>query len=223
MSAQEQSQQKNETEIEQEPVEAGAAAQDANADGQVDGKVDGQDDGQNDNRATSEAAGNEEELLESPEKNADSLEAQLEAAQAKAAEHFDMYVRAKAEMDNLRRRNTKDVENAHKFGIEKFVNELLPVMDSMHAGLAVEEASAESLREGMELTMNMLHKMMEKLGIEELDPINEKFDPEKHQAMTMQPSADVEPNTVIGVMQKGYRLNERLIRPAMVMVSKAAD
>lgn len=164
-----------------------------------------------------------EEKLESPEVNADSLEAQLEQAQAKAAENWEHYLRAKAEMDNLRRRNTKDVENAHKFGIEKFVNELLPVMDSMGMGLAVEDASAESLREGMELTMNMLHKMMDKLGIEEIDPINEKFDAEKHQAMTMQPNADVEPNTVIAVMQKGYALNERLIRPAMVMVSKAVE
>lgn len=165
----------------------------------------------------------DEEMLESPEKNADSLESQLEMAQAKATENWELYIRAKAEMDNLRRRNAKDVENAHKFGIEKFVNELLPVVDGMHAGLAVEEASAESLREGMELTMNMIQKMMEKLGIEEVDPMNEKFDPEKHQAMSMQPSADVEPNTVIAVMQKGYLLNDRLIRPAMVMVSKAAD
>ena len=164
-----------------------------------------------------------EEKLDSPEKNADSLEAQLEQAQAKATENWDQYLRAKAEMDNLRRRNAKDVENAHKYGIEKFVNALLPGMDSMAMGLAVEEASAESLREGMELTMNMLVKMMEKLGIEEIDPLNEKFDPEKHQAMTMQPNADVEPNTVIAVMQKGYSLNERLIRPAMVMVSKAGE
>lgn len=164
-----------------------------------------------------------EEKLESPEINADSLEAQLEQAQAKASENWDAYLRAKAEMDNLRRRNTKDLENAHKFGIEKFVTELLPVLDSMALGLAVEDASAESLREGMELTMNILQKMMEKLNIEEIDPLNEKFDPEKHQAMTMQPNADVEPNTVIAVMQKGYSLNERLIRPAMVMVSKAVE
>jgi molecular chaperone GrpE len=170
-----------------------------------------------------EDAHKDEEKLDSPEKNADSLEAQLEAAQAKATENWEQFIRAKAEMDNLRRRNAKDVENAHKYGIEKFVNELLPVMDSMSLGLAAEDASAESLREGMELTMNMLVKMMEKLGIEEIDPMNEKFDAEKHQAMSMQPNADVEPNTVIAVMQKGYSLNERLIRPAMVMVSKAVE
>jgi molecular chaperone GrpE len=170
-----------------------------------------------------EDARKNEEKLESPEKNADSLEAQLEQAQAKASENWDQFIRAKAEMDNLRRRNVKDLENAHKFGIEKFVTELLPVLDSMVMGLAVEDASAESLREGMELTMNMLEKMMEKLGIEEIDPLNEKFDAAKHQAMTTQPSAEVEPNTVLAVMQKGYSLNERLIRPAMVIVSRAAE
>ncbi len=165
----------------------------------------------------------DEASLASPEKSADSLEAQLEDAQAKATENWESYLRAKAEMDNLRRRNTRDVESAHKYGIEKFVTELLPVLDSMAMGLATEDASAESLREGMEMTMNMLEKMLEKLSIEEIDPLNEKFDADKHQAMTMQPNADVEPNTVIAVMQKGYALNGRLIRPAMVMVSKAVE
>ena len=172
---------------------------------------------------TTEDVVQEEEQLESPEKIADSIEAQLEDAQAKAAENWDHYMRAKAEMDNLRRRTVKDVENAHKYGIEKFVSELLPVIDGMGMGLATEDASAESLREGMELTLNMLEKMMEKLGIEEIDPMGEKFDAEKHQAMSMQPNAEVEPNTIIAVMQKGYSLNERLIRPAMVMVSKAVE
>lgn len=165
----------------------------------------------------------QEASLESPEKNADSLEVQLEDAQARAMDNWNQFLRAKAEMDNLRRRNTKDVENAHKFGMEKFVNELLPVMDGMAMGLSVEDASAENLREGMVLTMSMIQKMMEKLGIEEIDPLNEKFDAEKHQAMSLQPNPDVEPNTVIAVMQKGYSLNGRLMRPAMVMVSKAVE
>ena len=117
----------------------------------------------------------DEAVLASPEKSADSLEAQLEDAQTKASENWNQYLRAKAEMDNLRRRNVKDLENAHKFGIEKFVTELLPVLDGMAMGLAVEDASAESLREGMKLTMNMLEKMMEKLVIEEVDPLNEKI------------------------------------------------
>lgn len=152
-----------------------------------------------------------------------SLEAQLEKAEAKATENWEQYLRAVAEMDNLRRRNTKDVENAHKYGMEKFVTEMLPVVDGLGMGLATENASAESLREGMVLTMNMIEKMMEKLGIVEINPENEPFDADKHQAMSMQPSADVEPNTVIAVMQKGYMLNDRLIRPAMVMVSKAPE
>jgi len=179
-------------------------------------------DDENPEQVTQDSA-QEEEQLESPEKIADSIEAQLEDAQAKASENWDHFIRAKAEMDNLRRRSTKDIENAHKYGIEKFVTELLPVIDGMGMGLATEDASAESLREGMEMTLNMLEKMMEKLGIEEIDPMNEKFDAAKHQAMTMQPNADVEPNTVIAVMQKGYSLNDRLIRPAMVMVSKAVE
>ena len=166
---------------------------------------------------------NAEQAAADTEAADDSLEAKLARAEAKAAENWDHFVRTKAEMDNLRRRNAKDVENAHKYGIEKLVNQLLPVVDGMELGLAVEGASAESLREGMELTMKMMQKMMENLGIEEINPINEKFNPEKHQAMSLQPSADVEPNTVIAVMQKGYSLNDRLIRPAMVMVSKAVD
>ncbi len=179
-------------------------------------------DDENPEQVTEDSA-QEEEQLESPENIADSIEAQLEDAQAKASENWEHFIRAKAEMDNLRRRNAKDVENAHKYGIEKFVTELLPVIDGMSMGLATEDASAESLREGMVMTLDMLEKMMEKLGIEEIDPMNEKFDAEKHQAMTMQPNADVEPNTVIAVMQKGYSLNGRLIRPAMVMVSKAVE
>ena len=165
----------------------------------------------------------QESQLESPEKNADSLESQLEYAQTKATENWEQYLRAKAEIDNLRRRNVKDVQNAHKYGIEKFVNELLPVLDAMGMGLAAEDASAESLREGMKMTMDIMAKMMEKLVIEEIDPLNEKFDATVHQAMTMQPVADVEPNTVITVLQKGYALNQRLIRPAMVIVSKAVE
>lgn len=162
----------------------------------------------------------EEEALVQAE---DDLIGRIEAAEKKAAENWDLLLRTKAEMENLRRRTQKDLENAHKFGIEKFVTELLPVMDSMELGLAAEEASVESLREGMTLTMNMVSQMFEKFNIKTIDPINEKFDPEQHQAMSAQPSDEVEPNTVVAVMQKGYLLNERLVRPAMVMVSKAAE
>ena len=162
----------------------------------------------------------EEEALVQAE---DDLIARITTAEKKAEEHWDLLLRTKAEMENLRRRTQKDLENAHKFGIEKFVTELLPIMDSMELGLAIEDASAESLREGTTMTINMISQMFEKFNIKAIDPMSEKFNPELHQAMTAQPTDDVEPNTVMAVMQKGYVLNERLVRPAMVMVSKAAE
>ncbi len=161
----------------------------------------------------------EEEILKSEEL----LLEQIVEAEKKAEEHWELLLRAKAEMENLRRRTDKDLENAHKYGIEKLVLELLPVKDSMESGLAANDSTVESLHQGMELTMNMLNNVFEKIGIEEINPENEKFDPELHQAMTIQPSDDVEPNTVISVMQKGYLLNDRLVRPAMVIVSKQPD
>lgn len=150
----------------------------------------------------------------------------LEDARAKADEHWNMYLRSQAEMDNMRRRAEKDLESAHKFGLEKFANELLPVKDSLELGLAaVEENSdeaVEKLREGTELTLKMLGTALEKFGIKEINPVGEVFNPEQHQAMTMQESAEAAPNTVLIVMQKGYLLNDRVMRPALVVVSKAA-
>jgi molecular chaperone GrpE len=153
----------------------------------------------------------------------DDLLQQLKDAEKKAEENWELLLRTKAEMENLRKRTEKDLENAHKYGMEKFVTELLPVKDSMELGLAAEDVTVESLYEGMQLTMNMLNTAFEKLGLTEINPENEPFDPELHQAMTMQESDQVEPNTVIAVMQKGYLLNERLVRPAMVMVSKKPE
>lgn len=148
----------------------------------------------------------------------------LEDARAKADEHWNLYLRSQAEMDNMRRRAEKDLESAHKFGLEKFASELLPVKDSLELGLAaVEENSdeaVEKLREGTELTLKMLGTALEKFGIKEIDPVGEVFNPEQHQAMTMQESAEAVPNTVLIVMQKGYLLNERVMRPALVVVSK---
>lgn len=163
---------------------------------------------------------NEEQALFEAE---DTITEQLKTAEKKAEENWELLLRTKAEMDNLRRRTQKDLENAHKFAVEKFVQELLPIMDSMELGLATENAEAEALREGMKLTLNMLQNAFGKFRIVEINPIQEKFDPELHQAMSMQPSEDVEPNTVLAVMQKGYTLNDRLVRPAMVMVSKASE
>ena len=151
------------------------------------------------------------------------LIALLEDARGKADEHWDQVVRTQAEMDNLRKRTERDLANAHKFALERFANELLPVKDSLEMGLAAftESADPEKLKQGVELTLQMLTAAMEKSAITEVNPENESFNPDFHQAMSMQERDDVEPNTVVTVVQKGYLLNDRLIRPAMVIVSKA--
>ena len=152
------------------------------------------------------------------------LTALLEDARGKADEHWDQVVRLQAEMDNLRKRSGRDLANAHKFALEGFANELLPVKDSLEMGLAafdVEGAETGSLKEGVELTLQMLTSAMDKAAIKEVNPRDEPFDPDFHQAMSMQERDDVEPNTVVNVVQTGYTLNGRLIRPALVIVSKA--
>ena len=168
----------------------------------------------------SEAAAAEQEI--EPEK----LHLLLEDARAKADEHWELVIRTRAESENLKKRHARELENAHKYAIDKFVNELLPVRDSMELGLSAgtgEGADLEKIIEGTELTLKLLTDVMNKFGIAEINPVGEPFDPEFHQAMAMQPSSDVEPNTVITVIQKGYTLNDRLVRPAMVMVSQAAS
>ena len=152
------------------------------------------------------------------------LTALLEDARGKADEHWDQVVRLQAQIDNLRKRSERELANAHKFALEGFVNELLPVKDSLEMGLAafdVEGADTDTLREGVELTLQMLATAMDKAAIKEVNPQDERFDPEFHQAMSAQQRDDVEPNTVVTVVQKGYTLNGRLVRPAMVIVSKA--
>ncbi|MEN8205896.1 MAG: nucleotide exchange factor GrpE [Pseudomonadota bacterium] len=151
------------------------------------------------------------------------LTALLEDARGKADEHWDQVVRMQAEMDNLRKRSERDLANAHKFALERFANELLPVKDSLEMGLAafdVEAADPDKLREGVALTLQMLTSAMDKVAIKEVNPRDERFNPDFHQAMSMQERDDVEANTIVTVVQKGYTLNERLIRPAMVIVSK---
>ncbi len=148
----------------------------------------------------------------------------LEDARSKADEHWNLYLRTQAEMDNLRKRAERDVQNAHKFGVEKLVGELLPVMDSMEMGMSAVDSSDDAtakLVEGMELTLKMFVDALQKVGVTQVDPMGEVFNPEFHQAMSMVENPDVEPNTVIAVMQKGYLLNDRLVRPAMVVVAKA--
>lgn len=154
------------------------------------------------------------------------LEAQLETAIQKAAEERERALRIAAEMENLRRRTELDVEKAHKFALEKFANELLPVLDNLERAIELADKENEALKpmiEGVELTLKSMQSGVAKFGLVALDPINQPFDPNAHQAMSMVPSADVAPNTVIAVMQKGYDLNGRVIRPAMVMIAKAVD
>ncbi|MFQ1870004.1 nucleotide exchange factor GrpE [Aeromonas veronii] len=154
------------------------------------------------------------------------LEAQLETAIQNAAEERERALRTAAEMENLRRRTELDVEKAHKFALEKFANELLPVLDNLERAIELADKENEALKpmiEGVELTLKSMQSGVAKFGLVALDPINQPFDPNAHQAMSMVPSADVAPNTVIAVMQKGYELNGRVIRPAMVMIAKAVD
>ena len=147
----------------------------------------------------------------------------LEDARSKADEHWNELLRARAEIENMRRRHSRDLEHAHKYALEKFVTELLPIYDSMELGLDAangEKASLEAVREGLEMTMKMFINSIAKFGLEQIDPKNETFNPELHQAMAMEEADGVEANQVISVAQKGYQFNGRLLRPAMVVVSK---
>jgi molecular chaperone GrpE len=132
-------------------------------------------------------------------------------------------MRLRAEIENNRKRAERDVENAHKYALKNFIENLLPIIDSMEMGQTAAEAdnaTLESIREGSALTMNMFVQVLEKNGLEQIDPMGEKFDPEKHQAISMIEAEGAESNSVIEVMQKGFSLNERLVRPAMVVVAK---
>ena len=152
------------------------------------------------------------------------LAAALEAAEQKAADHWDKYLRAAAEMENVRKRAARDVEHARKYALESFVRELLAVKDTLEMGIqAAENADAESLLKGKQATLKMLTATLERFGISEVDPEGEPFDPEFHEAMTMQPSPDAEPGSVLTVVQKGYALNDRLLRPAMVIVAREPE
>jgi len=147
------------------------------------------------------------------------LTQQRDTAQAKADENWDQCVRLQAEMDNLRKRSSKQVGDAHKFAAQKIVEALLPMVDSLEMGMQA-EGDLDSIREGMSLTMQQFESVMEKFNIVAVNPMGDVFNPDLHQAMSMQPCENQENNTISMVMQKGYTLNGRLIRPAMVMVCK---
>lgn len=162
--------------------------------------------------AESQAASHETEVMPS-------LEELLQEAERKAQEHYDAWMYAKAESENIRRRAHEDTDKARKFALEKFSGELLAVKDSLEAALAIETTDVASYRNGVELTHKQLVSVFEKFNITEVHPVGEKFDPHQHQAISMV-EAEAEPNTVVQVLQKGYTLHERVLRPALVMVAK---
>ncbi len=151
------------------------------------------------------------------------IEEQLEQAQVTIKDYWDQMMRLRAEIENNRKRAERDVENAHKYAMKNFAEALLLIIDSMEMGMSAaeaENATLQSIREGSELTMNMFIQVLEKQGLTQVDPVGEKFDPEQHQAISMVEDDNAESNTVISVMQKGFLLNDRLVRPAMVVVAK---
>ncbi|MGJ8518203.1 nucleotide exchange factor GrpE [Carnimonas bestiolae] len=164
-----------------------------------------------------------EGVVEEGAEGGSALEQRIEALEAELSDAKDQALRAAAEAQNSRRRATQDVEKARKFALEKFVKELLPVADSLEKALDTMQTQGtdEIHLEGVKMTRDMLQNTLQKQGVEVFDPQGEPFDPQYHEAMTMVPNPDVEPNTVIDVMQKGYSLNGRVVRPAMVVVSKA--
>ena len=146
----------------------------------------------------------------------------LRTAESKAAEHYDAWLRAKAEADNTRRRAQEDIAKASKFAVEKFAQAMLPVKDSLEATLVAESATLESLKAGVELTLKQLAAGMQSAGVTEVQPMGEKFDPHRHQAISVQ-EVDGEGSRVLSVLQKGYLLHDRVLRPALVVVSKSRD
>ncbi|ATB64859.1 nucleotide exchange factor GrpE [Pseudomonas mosselii] len=166
----------------------------------------------------------DEKNLNSEEAGAANADARVLELEEQLAAAKDQSLRAAADLQNIRRRAEQDVEKAHKFALEKFAGDLLPIIDSLERGLELSNADDETIkpmREGIELTLKMFQDTLKRYNLEAIDPHGQPFNAEHHQAMAMQESADVEPNSVLNVFQKGYLLNGRLLRPAMVVVSKA--
>ncbi|MCK2150670.1 nucleotide exchange factor GrpE [Marinobacter alexandrii] len=172
--------------------------------------------------AAAEEAQAENEVVEGEESEVEVLRVQVKEAQ-------EQMLRSQAEMQNVRRRAEIDVEKAHKFALEKFVKELLPVADSLEKAVESTEGKENdgelvaSIREGVDMTLNLFMNSLGKFNVEQLNPVGEPFDPQQHEAMSMVPSPDAEPNSIVAVVQKGYLLNGRVVRPAMVVVAKAED
>ncbi len=174
-------------------------------------------------RPEDEAAAQDNAQVEGRQEEAD--DDALAAARAEAEQYKEEVLRARADLENARRRHERELDGARRYALESFLQELLPVIDSLELGLAAvsetENAEVEKFREGTELTLKMLLGLLEKYGVTPIYPVGEKFNPELHQAMSMQETADAEPGTVLTVVQKGYKLHDRVVRPAMVIVAKA--
>lgn len=174
-----------------------------------------------------EAASDDEQQKKDAEQNGAGTE--TEALEAKVQEFQEQMLRSQAEMQNVRRRAEIDVEKAHKFALEKFVKELLPVADSLEKAVESTEGHENAgevvanIREGVEMTLTLFMNSLQKFNVKQLNPVGEPFDPQQHEAMSMVPAPDAEPNSVVAVVQKGYTLNDRLVRPAMVVIAKAEN
>ena len=163
------------------------------------------------------------EAVDEADEEQESIEQQLGKAQETIKDYWDQMMRLRAEIENNRKRAERDVENAHKYALKTFIENLLPIIDSMEMGQSAavaDNATLESIREGSALTMNMFVQVLEKNGLQQIDPLGEKFDPERHQAISMIEAEGAESSSVVEVMQKGFLLNDRLVRPAMVVVAK---
>lgn len=173
---------------------------------------------------TSPGAGEEPPHLEAPSIAA--LEEEIVQLMAKVNDQAETVLRAQAEMQNVRRRAERDVENAHKFALDKFTADLLPILDSLERAMGaadqLDNSVVKAMRDGVELTLKMFVDTLAKHGVQQLNPVGEPFNPDFHEAMTMVPNAELPPNSVMAVMQRGYTLNGRLVRPAMVVVTRAA-
>ena len=183
-------------------------------------KTSGKEKAEDESEESAEAGGNEQTDDEC--NDIETLMQRLEDQKQVAVENYDGMLRAQAELDNMRKRTARDIEYAHKYALERFVTDLLPVLDSMEMGIAVSAnvEGIDSVKEGMDLTFKMFTSTLEKFGVKVIDPQGEKFNPEQHEAVSMQEAENTEAGTVITVMQKGYELNGRLVRPAMVIVAK---
>lgn len=162
----------------------------------------------------------EPKALEHP--SYEELENQLTNTELKVAEYHEKILRLQADMENVRKRSERDVSHAYKYSLEKIVRALLPVIDNLERSLGVDVVGAEALREGIELTLKMFQDALAKFEVEQIYPENEPFDPALHEAMTTEVRTDVSAGIVVNVLQKGYKLNDRLLRPALVIVSKEA-